>query len=59
VPNKLGQLKPEKAVLQSLQEGSPKSIKEIAKALSEQSPNSERLAKDGRLEASRRRKGSL
>lgn len=46
MPNNSVNSKPEKAVLQSLQEGSPKSIKEIAKALSEQSPNSERLAKE-------------
>ncbi len=47
VPNNSVNSKPaEKAVLQSLEGGTPKSIKDIAKALSDQTPNSERLAKE-------------
>lgn len=47
MPNNSVNSKPEeKTVLQSLEGGTPKSIKEIAKTLSAQSPNPERLARE-------------
>ena len=46
VPNHSVNSKNEKAILQSLEEGIPKSMKDIEKVLPDQGPNSEVIAKE-------------